>query len=157
MVESTGGKPHRLDTGPGSSFVPSFSRNGKWIYFSNTRTGRAEGFRVPIDGGPATQLTYAGCSLQLESVDGRTIYCQKFSMVNPTPSVTNELDEVPVAGGPQRPLPISVVFYSFDVVPDGIYFITRREWPWGRNFVSTTLIRAARDHYSRSVRCVPTV
>jgi hypothetical protein len=58
----------------------------------------------------------------LESVDGRTIYCQKFLTAEAT---TYELDEVPVAGGPQRPLGISVVDLSFGVVPDGIYFITR--------------------------------
>jgi eukaryotic-like serine/threonine-protein kinase len=125
-VESTGGKPHRLDTGPGSSFGPSFSHNGKWIYFSNTRTGRSEVFRVPVEGGPAAQLTYGGCTYPLESVDGRMIYCPRewFATTRFTSVPPYELDEVPVAGGPQRRLPISVVFYSFDVVPDGIYFIT---------------------------------
>jgi hypothetical protein len=79
---------------------------------------------APLEGGPAEQLTYAGCSFPLESVDGRTIYCPKFSFANATLPVRNEMYEVPVTGGPQRPLPISVVFCSFDVVPDGIYFIT---------------------------------
>jgi Tol biopolymer transport system component len=125
MVEATGGKPSRLDTGPGSSFGPSFSHDGKWIYFSNTRTGREEAFRVPVDGGPAAQLTYAGCSFPLDSVDGRTLYCPKFSFANATLPVMYEMYAASVAGGPQRPLPISVVFNSFDVVPDGIYFITQ--------------------------------
>jgi hypothetical protein len=126
MVEATGGKPRLLDTRPGRSFGPSFSHDGKWIYFSNTRTGREEAFRIRVEGGPAAQLTYLGCGLPLESVDGGTIYCPKFSFANnATPSVMSELDEVPVAGGPQRPLPINVVGYSFDVVPDGIYFITQ--------------------------------
>jgi Tol biopolymer transport system component len=121
-VESTGGKPRRLDTGPGNSFGPSFSHDGKWIYFTDTRTGRDEAFRIPFEGGPAAQLTYAGCGWQLESVDGRAIYCQQY-FIGDAPEY--ELYEVPVAGGPQRPLGVSVVFRAFYVMPDGIYFITR--------------------------------
>jgi hypothetical protein len=121
MVESTGGKPRRLDTGPGSSFGPSFSHDGKWVYFSSTRTGREEAFRVPVDGGPAAQLTYAGCFGPLESVDGGTIYCQKdVGRVG----ATYDLYEVPLGGEPHRPLGISVVPLSFQIVRDGIYFIT---------------------------------
>jgi eukaryotic-like serine/threonine-protein kinase len=131
-VESTGGTPRRLDTGSGSSFAPSFSHDGKWVYFSNTRTGRQEVFRVPVEGGPAVQLTDSGCGWPLESADGKTIYCHKDVIILPTiePATTGEpityqLYEVPVAGGPQRALPVSVVIRSFDVLPDGIYFITR--------------------------------
>jgi Tol biopolymer transport system component len=126
MVESTGGKPRRLDTGSGDSFGPSFSHDGKWIYFGNTRTGREESFRVPVEGGPGSQLTYAGCSYPVESVDGRMIYCQKYLLgIENATTTTHELYEVPIAGGPQRLLPINVAYRNFEVVPDGIYFITR--------------------------------
>ena len=49
VVESTGGKPRQLTNG-GSSNVPSFSHDGKGMYFSNKRTGRGgKSFVCPLE------------------------------------------------------------------------------------------------------------
>ena len=52
---------------------------------------------------------------------GRTIYCQKDFF---RAGATYDLYEVPLGGGPQRPLGINVLPRSFAIVQDGIYFIT---------------------------------
>jgi Tol biopolymer transport system component len=74
VLESSGRKTRRLTSGPGSSFTPSFSHDGKWIYFSNNRTGRSEIFRIPFQSGAEIQLTHSGGEAPQESVDGQTVY-----------------------------------------------------------------------------------
>ena len=38
-IPASGGKPRRLTSHPANDHVPSFSRDGKWIYFSSNRSG----------------------------------------------------------------------------------------------------------------------
>jgi len=39
---------------------PSFSRDGRWIYFASFRTGRYEVWKVPVTGGDPIQITHTG-------------------------------------------------------------------------------------------------
>ncbi len=54
--------------------MPSFSRDGRLLYFGSNRTGRFEIWRVPVAGGAEEQLTHEGGCVPFESVDGRTLY-----------------------------------------------------------------------------------
>jgi hypothetical protein len=107
-------EPRRLTSGPGNSFVPSFSQDGKWIYISNDRTGRSEIFRVPFEGGAEIQLTHSGGEAPQESAGRQTIY-----YIGPNWM----LHEMSFAGGDQHPLGIDVAGRAFQVMRDGIYFI----------------------------------
>ena len=73
VVDADGGKPRRVTLDLSPTSVPSFSRDGKWIYFSTDRSGRAEVMRVPFGMGPAEPVTTAGGTNALESPDGRTL------------------------------------------------------------------------------------
>jgi len=79
VIDSAGGKPRALTEGPKDSVVPSFSRDGKWIYFSSNANGGWDLYKMPVDGSAKpSQLTTAGGFSGFESVDGRTLYYCKF-------------------------------------------------------------------------------
>ena len=69
--------PRRLTNDPSDDGIPSVSHDGKWIYFTSTRTRRGEIWRLPAEGGEAVQVTHEGGSIPLESPDGKVIYYQK--------------------------------------------------------------------------------
>ena len=119
VIESSSGKPRRLTTGPGNSAIPSFSQGGNWIYFSNDRTGRREVFRMPFGGGAATQITRSSGEAPQQSVDGKSVYYVKPSLPEAA------LCEARVEGGQEHPLGITVLARAFQVMSNGIYFITR--------------------------------
>src|SRR5207302_1584076 len=79
VVDSSGGQPRQLTDGPFSSTVPSWSQDGKWIYFASDRGGRFEIWRAPAQGGSAGQITRNGGYVALESADSKTLYYSKSS------------------------------------------------------------------------------
>jgi Tol biopolymer transport system component len=72
-VPVSGGAPRRLTTGTDDS-TPSYSRDGRWIYFAR-RSERLEIWRMPAEGGHATPLLRSnGGGMPLESSDGKSLY-----------------------------------------------------------------------------------
>jgi Tol biopolymer transport system component len=56
------------------AIIPSWSHDGRWIYFSSLTTGRHEIWKVPGSGGKAVQVTRAGGYTAFESPDGQHLY-----------------------------------------------------------------------------------
>jgi len=55
--------------------MPSYSHDGRWIYFSSKRSGGSEIWKMPAEGGNATRITYSeGGHLPIESPDGKAVY-----------------------------------------------------------------------------------
>jgi DNA-binding winged helix-turn-helix (wHTH) protein len=77
--------------------VPSFSRDGKWIYFASDRVKGWQVWKAPVAGGDAVQLTTQGGFAALEASDGY-VYYAKSRLPNP------ELWRVPVNGGEESQL-----------------------------------------------------
>jgi len=75
---------------------PSWSHDGKWIYFASTRSNRYEVWKVPSEGGAPIQVTKEGGHSALESTDGRILYYAKSAYANP------EIWQVPVNGGLEK-------------------------------------------------------
>jgi Tol biopolymer transport system component len=74
VISSDGGSPRRLTKGPNDSAVPSWSRNGRWIYFSSGATAEtAEVWKIPATGGDAVPLKVVGIWAN-ESSDGKFLY-----------------------------------------------------------------------------------
>jgi Tol biopolymer transport system component len=117
IVEATGGPPRRLTTDSHSENVPAWSHDGRWVYYRSNRTGTREVWRVPVAGGQAEQVTRNGALIASESENGKDLYYVKG---DPSP-----LFVVPVAGGPERQLPLSVGNRGFVARKDGIYYISR--------------------------------
>jgi Tol biopolymer transport system component len=118
VVGAEGGVPRRLTRASGGDIAPTWSRNGKWIYFASGRSGSLQCWKVPSDGGAAIQITKNGCFGGFESVDARTLYYAK--AWGPAP-----IWQVPVGGGEERPVGPAVeafrVPWNFAVTAGGIY------------------------------------
>jgi Tol biopolymer transport system component/DNA-binding winged helix-turn-helix (wHTH) protein len=115
VVDSSGGQPLQLTSGPFPSNAPSWSHDGKWIYFGSDRSGRFEVWRVPSKGGAAEQITRQGGYLALESVNGKTIYYTKTSLDGPLFSQS-------LGGGEEKQVLEQVVNRGIAVFEDGIYY-----------------------------------
>jgi Tol biopolymer transport system component len=121
VVPAEGGRPRNLTSHPSIDTFPSFSRDGRSIYFSSTRSGRPMIWKIPIAGGSATQVTAGPGMMAIESVDGTHIYYTDGASTNAPAS----LWRVAVAGGAAAKMVDGVVSTSFDVVDRGIYYIER--------------------------------
>ena len=88
-INAGGGKPRRVTGGEFRDIRPSFSHDGKWIYFSSNRSGRLEIWKVSPAGDALQQLTRKVGNEPFESPDGKLLY------------FTDEqgLWSMPVAGG----------------------------------------------------------
>ena len=115
-MDARGGVPHRLTDNPADDAAPSFSRDGKRIYFSSLRTGRWEIWKMPAEGREPVQVTRNGGFSPFESTDGRVIYFQKTQGLS-------DIWKVPVEGGEETKVVESVGHRQFAVVAGGIYCI----------------------------------
>ena len=66
------GKPQRMDA-PTYALSPSYSANGKLIYFTSHQSGRTEVWSMPTASGPATLVTHNGAAQGLETPDGKSL------------------------------------------------------------------------------------
>jgi Tol biopolymer transport system component len=99
---------------PSNENIPSFSRDGRWIYFGSDRTGRIEVWRAAIGGGAEEQVTHDGGSVPFESFDGRTLYYL---------GVGNALRARPIGAGVERTIVPCVNHSSYAVAPQGIFHV----------------------------------
>ncbi len=98
-------------------FMPRWSRNGAWIYYSSNATETVQVWKVPSQGGTPVQVTRNGGFASLESPDGRWLYYTK------NQAADTSLWKLPLAGGEEvRVLP-SVHVHNFDVVDNGLYYL----------------------------------
>ncbi len=119
MTELTGGPARALTHATADSAVPSWSREGNWVYFYSNRSGRLEIWRVPAQGGPAEQVTKRGGYTAFESADGKTLYYTKSEIG------AEGLFALPLAGGEEKQvIKDRVAHRGFVVLSDGIYYIT---------------------------------
>ena len=49
-MESDGGSPRQLTADPADEHMPTWSRDGRWIYFSSDRGGRLDIWRTAVYG-----------------------------------------------------------------------------------------------------------
>ncbi len=119
VAVSDGSVKRLTDEQLSNSVEPSWSRDGKWIYFGSDKTGRLEVYRIPAGGGAVSQITHNGGLHAEESVDGQWVYYSK-DAESPT-----SMWRVPRDGG-EETLVIDGLSYSTNFVPTetGIYFIS---------------------------------
>ena len=98
-------------------YKPSWSRDGRSIYFFSRSSGTVETWKVPAYGGNPIQLTKHGGGPGIESVDGRYFY---YHMAN-----APELWRIPVEGGDETlVMSESPNFMNFWALgTQGLYFV----------------------------------
>ncbi len=109
--------PRKLVTNLPEMSMPSWSRDGKWIYFQSTTDQRI--FRCPSSGGNAEALTAEPGSFAFESSEGGTVYFytasgRKLRMLQLNQiGATFEVLSMPAVSDQSQ----------YTVVPGGIYFV----------------------------------
>jgi Tol biopolymer transport system component/DNA-binding winged helix-turn-helix (wHTH) protein len=121
IVSASGGPPRRLSDVPVQAATPSWSRDGRWIYYDTV--GSHQVSKIPVSGGQPVQVSSdPGTHITSESLDGKWLY---YSRQTPTGMA---LWKVPSQGGEGSQVLESLRGgRNFFVVEDGIYFIPRPE------------------------------
>jgi len=132
--------------------VPSWSRDGRWIYFASNRTGAWQIWKMSSTGGPAEQVTRHGGFAAFESPDGRFLYYAK-GLTAPG------LWRIPTNGGEEVEIISSLeagYWGYWVVVENGIYYLDTTAKP-GINFfdLATHRIRRLFDLENRPAREAP--
>lgn len=119
IVSSEGGKPRRLTAEPADDVLPSWSHDGRWIYFASNRSGQMQIWKMPATGQQeAIQVTKQSGFEGFESADGQWLYYTKGRGLS-------AIWRVPVDGGTEAPIfDFQQPGYSrvWALAGDGIYF-----------------------------------
>ncbi len=119
LIDAAGANLQRFHTEPTNESSPSFSADGRYLYFASNRSGGPEIWRQPVAGGPAVQLTSGGGNQAIEAPDGKTLY---YARRTPPEIRSLRLDELFPSQG-KLLIPLETATYGkWAVTPDGIYF-----------------------------------
>jgi eukaryotic-like serine/threonine-protein kinase len=126
LLELGGGLPHLVPTLPGAdNLAPSWSRDGRWIYFTSDRgDGRFQLWKVLLQGGSPIQVTTNGGVYGVESADRRFLYYSKWEV----PGIW----KMPLPGGEETRIldePAGDDWYNWTLGRNGIYLLDRRAQP----------------------------
>jgi len=122
IVDIVERSPRKLSTDTPGAFLPSWSHDGKWIYFVGGNDDASGGriYRVPPQGGKSEVLTTARGYWPLESLDGKAVYfaeCSGTSFTLHRASLNPTGTESQVDG-----LPTLDFVANWDLVQGGVYF-----------------------------------
>lgn len=116
-IAAEGGPPRRLTQNPGDDNVPSWSRDGRWVYYSSERNGSRRIWRIPAEGGEEEPVTGGGTAA-LESRDGKTLLFRKEATLR-SPLLALNLED-----GTERTA-VECVYglaWGFGIAKDGVYY-----------------------------------
>ncbi len=115
-IDVDGGPAERLTHDPGDESHPSWSRDGRSVYFQSDREGGPDVWRIPATGGNPERLTRELGHFPFESTDGLTLFYKKGYF-------NSALAAAPLAGGPERQVTACVPSSGFALGPGGVYHL----------------------------------
>ena len=118
LVDSEGRNLHPLTSSSYEDSVPSWSRDGKAVYFASDRTGDWQVWRRELSTGKETQITRHGGFAAFESYDAKELYYSKFE--------GGGIWKVPVGGGQEERVTDSLhlgYWGHFAVTDNGLYLV----------------------------------
>ncbi|HTF67610.1 MAG TPA: hypothetical protein VK638_33520, partial [Edaphobacter sp.] len=125
VVDAEGRNLHPITHGDSDNVVPSWSRDGKFIYFASPRTGSRQVWKHSLEDGSERQLTEHGGFDPFESYDGRTIYYSRFD----EPGIWS----MPASGGSESLVvtgkPQVSYWGHWAVTEDGLYLLDAEAEP----------------------------
>ena len=126
VVGRDGGHLRRLTTEPSMDGVPTWSADGRWIYFASTRAGKiADVWRVSSDGSQAIRLTRNGGFEPRESPDARYLFYLDRPPAGVAVGGAARLMRLPLGGGQEELVLERVRPFLWSVTDTGIVFVTR--------------------------------
>lgn len=132
VVDSDGGPVQRITSEPSDDARPSWSGDGRWIYFPSDRGGKRQIWRIPYTGRAepqvrAERVTTGTAHEAFESPDGRWVY---FVRQPHSPfwrawweSSEPELWRVPTRGGREEKVLTGVHSGGWGLAQSGIFFV----------------------------------
>jgi len=121
-VSVNGGKATRAIKSASKEAVPSWSRDGRWIYFGSDRTGVWQIWKISAEGGEAIQVSQRGGIEAIESWDGRFVYFTR--TIGPIWSFAkSSIWKMPVSGGEETRVVEGTSVGYWDVLEDGICYL----------------------------------
>ena len=120
VVDVAGGVPRRISTVPDAdNLAPSWSRDGRWLYFSSKRGNDPfQLWKAPIEGGTPVRVTKNGGISGAESADGRYLYYSKYEATG--------IWRMPIEGGEETRVldePDGTEWFNWGLASNGIYFL----------------------------------
>jgi Tol biopolymer transport system component len=98
-----------------------WSRDGAWIYYASTASGRSEIWKMPAGGGPRVPLTSEGGFEPRLAADGKSVYFVDRPRV--LPLLPGTLKRVSIDGGPSSMVHAGIPPGTWDVTDTGIVFV----------------------------------
>jgi eukaryotic-like serine/threonine-protein kinase len=114
-IDVGGGPPRQLTRGAGNHRWPSWSRDGRHIYFERDAGRGPNIWRMHVDSGREQQITVDGGTIGLESADGKSL------LYLPSLDSSKPLMTKPLTGAPPKQL-LACVRRWFSVGSRGIYY-----------------------------------
>jgi Tol biopolymer transport system component len=138
VISASGGPPRPVTISPAVDATPSWSKDGRFIYFASFRNGQMQVWKVPSSGeeaGNARQVTRGGGFAAIESTDGQHVYFTKRGSGPLDPQ--NAIWRIPVEGGDEE---VVVEGYrsshgSWDLTGEGLYFVDQEPSSSGTRWV----------------------
>jgi len=116
-IDADGGVPRPITNEPGSQNVPTWSRDGQWIYFSWDQGTGPDIWRTHVKNGFKKQITHGGAGWSArESADGQSVLYQRHTG-------DAALLAQPLTGGAPRPIIPCVTESVYAVAAQGIYYV----------------------------------
>jgi Tol biopolymer transport system component len=118
VIDAEGRNHRELTNGSFENNVPSWSRDGKSIYFSSNRTGQYELWKKDLGSGRESQVTRHGGFSAFESYDRQDLYYTKF--------YTSGIWRMPVAGGEEQRItdgPENWYWGAWAITRMGLYYM----------------------------------
>lgn len=121
LTPVAGGPSRALVTHPAEDVVPSFSRDGQWVYFGSNRSGSMQMWKIRLDGSGLQQVTRGGGFLALERPDGELLISRE--------RMFPEIWRIPPGGSAEEPVLVGLLrpgtFAQWMPGRTGIYFLTQ--------------------------------
>jgi eukaryotic-like serine/threonine-protein kinase len=115
-IDADGGTPRQITRDEGEQIIPSWSRDGQWIYYSWAQAAGRDIWRIQPAGGAKQRITSDGEGLVgLESADGESLLYMSLPK--------RRLLAVPLTGGPPREVVACVDGTAFAVGPERVYYV----------------------------------
>jgi Tol biopolymer transport system component len=125
VVNSDGGTPRRLTQGAGANIVPCWSKDGESIFFGSSRSGTLQIWKMSSDGSNPVMITQHGGFAPLLSPTNEFIYYAKST------ALASDIWRVKVSGGEEGKITDGVYRYSFNLTPQGLYFVSAPKFQKG--------------------------